>query len=97
MHYVYILYSEKLNRFYIGETHDLELRIEKHNNGYYDNKWTAAGKPWVLYYAIECNCKPQALEIERHIKQMKSRVYIEHLKKYPELLEKLKDKYKVSC
>lgn len=33
MHYVYILFSEKDRRLYIGYTSDLKKRIEKHQNG----------------------------------------------------------------
>jgi predicted GIY-YIG superfamily endonuclease len=28
--FVYILYSEKLNKYYIGQTPDLEERLRKH-------------------------------------------------------------------
>ena len=34
MFYVYILYSEKDGKLYIGSTSDLKIRIEKHNKGY---------------------------------------------------------------
>ena len=34
MYYVYILYSKKDGRLYIGSTPDLKRRIVKHNNGY---------------------------------------------------------------
>ncbi|MFM6935987.1 MAG: GIY-YIG nuclease family protein, partial [Flavobacteriales bacterium] len=30
MFYVYILYSQKLNRFYTGTTNNLENRIDQH-------------------------------------------------------------------
>jgi len=33
------------------------------------------------------------LAIEKHIKSIKSKVYIENLIKYPEMAEKLKGKY----
>ena len=31
--YLYILYSEKLNKFYVGSTTDIERRITEHNRG----------------------------------------------------------------
>ena len=34
MYYVYVLYSEKDGKLYIGSTPDLRRRIVKHNNGY---------------------------------------------------------------
>ena len=33
MHYTYILQSQKDSSHYVGSTHDLKLRVEKHNNG----------------------------------------------------------------
>ena len=93
MHYVYILFSEKAGRYYTGETYDVAERLERHNTGYYDEKWTESGKPWRLVLAIECTDKKQALCIERHIKAMKSKKYIENLVQYPEMVEKLKARF----
>ena len=92
-HYVYILYSEKINKYYIGETHDLQLRLDRHNQNYYDNKWTKRGQPWIIYFSIKCQSKSQAKQIEKHIKSMKSRKYIENLILYPEIELKLLRKY----
>jgi len=97
MHFVYIIYSKKLNKFYIGETHDIDFRLERHNNNYYDNKWTKTGAPWVLFFEIECASKACALKIEKHIKRMKSKKYIQNLKAYPEISFKLKQKYASDC
>lgn len=93
MHFVYILYSNSLDRFYIGQTHDVQLRLLRHNTDYYDNKWTAKGKPWVVFTTIQCQDKLQALKVEAHIKKMKSKVYIQNLKKHPEISQKLLTKY----
>jgi putative endonuclease len=46
-----------------------------------------------LFYEISCNSKTQALKIERHIKQMKSSVYISNILKYPEITLKLLTEY----
>ncbi len=89
MWFVYILYSEKLDKYYIGESHDVELRLNRHNTGYYSNKWAEKGKPWVLYLKMKCTSRSQALKVEKHIKSMKSKKYIQNLKKYEELRAKL--------
>ncbi len=34
MYYVYILFSDKDKKLYIGSTPDLKSRLEKHNRGY---------------------------------------------------------------
>lgn len=93
MFWVYILHSGKLDTFYVGETVDLESRIEAHNNGVYRGSFTRRVNDWVLFLKIECVSRKQARCIEAHIKRMKSRGYILNLKKYPEIASKLKIKY----
>lgn len=51
MHYVYILYSNKLEQKYIGYSTDLKQRVKEHNDG--KTTSTARGKPWKLIY-YEC-------------------------------------------
>jgi putative endonuclease len=92
MHYVYILHSEKLNRFYIGYTSDISTRLEFHKNADY-HKFTYNADDWKLMFSFECETKLQALAIEKHIKQMKSKIYILNLMKYPEMISSLKGKY----
>ena len=89
--YCYILYSKSLDKYYIGATQDdLDLRIEKHNQGTYGkHRFTAIAGDWELFIKIAANNYPHAIRLERHIKSMKSRKYIENLKKYPELVEKI--------
>ncbi|MBP6687235.1 MAG: GIY-YIG nuclease family protein [Lacibacter sp.] len=33
VNYCYILYSDKLNKYYVGSTSDLERRFNDHNRG----------------------------------------------------------------
>ena len=93
MHQVYILFSEKLNRFYIGYTSDLNVRLDFHLNDSQTRKFTHKTDDWKLFFLLECTSKKQALAIEKHIKAMKSKTYILNLSKYPEISEKLLDKY----
>ncbi|MEN2398314.1 GIY-YIG nuclease family protein [Flavobacterium sp. MC2016-06] len=90
---VYILHSEKLNRYYIGYTSNFDLRLEFHKNAP-PNKYTANAEDWTLFFNLICNTKAQALSIEKHIKNMKSKVYVENLIKYPEISQKLLIKFK---
>ncbi len=94
-YYVYILYSENLNRYYIGSTVlDVGERLERHINDYNGKtKFTHKVKDWQVFLTIECDTLTQARKIEYHIKRMKSRVYINNLSKYPEMKEKLIKKY----
>ena len=95
-HIVYILHSNKLNRFYIGYTTDLKTRMEFHQQST-PEKFTAKADDWELYHKISCECKQQALAIERHIKNMKSSKYIRNFILYPEITEKLLMKYASDC
>ena len=96
MNYCYIIFSKKLDRFYIGACHDdLYSRIQKHNDHSYGNhRFTAKANDWGLFLSIECETFSIARRIELHIKRMKSSNYIRNLKKYSELIEKLKNQYK---
>lgn len=96
MHYVYILQSKTLNRFYVGQTQNLERRITFHRNPSNKKAFVAKAKDWELYYNIACNAKNQALAIEKHIKRMKSKTYIHNLKRYPEITQKLLLKYNLT-
>ncbi len=91
----YIIYSKKLNKFYVGVTHDgLENRLLKHNEKTYGKrKFTASASDWEKFLFIECETFSEACFIERYVKKMKSSVYIENLGKYPELIQKLKRSY----
>ena len=93
--YCYILHSDSLNRFYVGSTIlTIEKRLERHLESYYGKlKYTHGTKDWKLYLEIECITYAQARRIESHIKRMKSKTYIQNMKKYPEILDKLLRRY----
>ena len=87
----YIIYSKSLDRYYIGYTSDLGERLILDNNGYFGGRsYTSKSSDWELYLEIACKTMEQAIFVESKIKKMKSRSYIENLKKYPELIDKLK-------
>ena len=91
---VYILFSEKLNKHYIGTTDDIERRVKEHNSKFYENNYTSSGIPWQMVFNISCQSSSQAYKIEKHIKAMHSKIFIQNLIKYPEMSQKLLDRYK---
>ncbi|RVT80043.1 GIY-YIG nuclease family protein [Flavobacterium sufflavum] len=93
MHFVYIIYSSDKDTFYIGETSDIELRLQWHNSGMFKKAHTKIANDWTLFHLIECTDIVQARKIEKHIKDMKSKTYLFNLKKHPEISEKLLLKY----
>jgi len=72
MFYTYIIYSESIDKYYIGYTHDLALRLERHNNGW--GKYSSKGIPWKLVY--QKYLVPCLMQLKE---KMKSRKYIESL------------------
>ena len=65
---VYILFSEKLNRFYTGSTSNIDIRLHLHKNAPV-NKYTHGANDWILLFSIYCDNKSQMLSIEKHIKK----------------------------
>ena len=90
---VYILFSPKLNKFYVGSCLDLDQRLLDHKNKIYQNSYTTLADDWQLYYSIEELDGTVARKIETYIKAMKSKTYIKNLKKYPEMTIKLINKF----
>ena len=90
---VYIIYSASVDRFYIGQSEDVKSRLDQHNQHLIKGSYTSIASDWSLYLLIDCKSRKQAVNIERHIKEKKSRKYIEFLKKHPELIEELIKNY----
>ena len=90
-----ILYSPNLDSYYIGMSQEkIADRILKHNTSFYGVHYTSKTSDWELYYIIECVTISQAMKIEKHIKKMKSIIYLKNLKKFETIQLKLLEKYK---
>ncbi|MGB0917069.1 MAG: GIY-YIG nuclease family protein [Flavobacteriales bacterium] len=85
----YILHSKSIDRYYVGETNSMEERLNQHNHSFFENSYTKQADDWTVVLQLECKNRIHARKVEAHIKQMKSRDYIENLKKYPEMRQKL--------
>ncbi len=65
-YFIYILFSNSNNKFYVGSTNNLQRRLTEHNSG--RSKSTKSGLPWELIYFKECNSKSEAYQFEMKIK-----------------------------
>ena len=83
MHYVYILYSPNLNRFYIGETHDLDQRLLWHRSQFFLHAYTKIASDWELFLAFKVADISTARKMEAFIKAKKSAKFIRDLKSSP--------------
>jgi putative endonuclease len=81
----YILYSKSIDRYYIGSCLDLQKRISEHNSGKHTGSFTKRANDWEKYFIIENLEYQMSRKIESYVKSLKSRKYIENLKKYEEL------------
>jgi len=76
-YFVYIIYSESVDRYYVGHCQDLKDRISRHNGG--RSKYTKIALDWKVKYTESCSTRSEAMIREREIKKKKSRKYIEFL------------------
>ena len=77
MFYIYILYSQSADKFYIGQTPDVQKRLREHNSSVEKSKYTAKYIPWELslYFQVNDN-RADAMKVEKFIKAQKSRKFI---------------------
>ncbi len=75
---VYVLYSDKFDKIYIGYTSNIEERFKSHNE--LGNKgWTIKFRPWRIIYTEEFEEKSLALIRERELKSAQGRLFIRKL------------------
>jgi putative endonuclease len=77
MYTVYILYSEKIDRYYIGYSSDVQSRLRKHNNA--SKGFTNTGRPWIIVYTESFDNKKDAENREKQLKRWKNRTRLESL------------------
>jgi len=78
MHYfTYILYSAEINKYNIGSTEDVAIRLKEHL--WKHKGFTAKAKDWEIKYSESHKTKTEAIKREQQIKKWKSRVMIEKL------------------
>ena len=77
MWYVYILYSQKIDKKYIGFTKNLKQRIKEHNSGKSD--FTSKGGSWKLIYYESFVSEKDARAEELFLKSGKGRERLKFL------------------
>ena len=79
MHYLYILYSEKSDKYYVGITERLNQRLVEHNISKRIS-YTSKHRPWQMAALFECaESLVEAMKIESFIKKQKNRKLIEKM------------------
>ena len=75
MHYLYILKSNDSDKYYVGETQNIDTRIEQHKQ-----KKSSFGKRnsnFELVYKKEFNNRSEAKRLESFLKKQKSHLFID--------------------
>ena len=80
MYYVYIIYSTKFDKYYIGQTQDFNARLLRYNSGY--EKSTSPYLPWVKKCVIEKVTRSEAIVLEKKLKNLNSQRLLLFIKKY---------------
>ena len=73
---VYILYSEKNERYYVGQTANIIERLKRHNQGKVPS--TVYGIPWEIVLQLKVENRSEALLLERKIKKRGAKRYIDN-------------------
>ncbi|MCZ8169159.1 GIY-YIG nuclease family protein [Flavobacterium sp.] len=80
---------QKKDIYYVGETQNLDLRLSQHNTHTFTKGFTKAAEDWEVVLTYQNSSRTTILKLERFIKKMKSRVFIQKLIQNPELIDKL--------
>ena len=75
---VYILYSKKIDKYYVGKSSEPYKRLQYHNQ-ISSKMWSKRGQPWELKCVLEFKDDGEASKAERLIKRQKSRKVIESI------------------
>jgi putative endonuclease len=76
---VYIIYTSKFDKYYVGECEDFEIRLAQHNTGFFKSSSTTFATDWELKLIFHVNNRMESRKIELYIKSMKSKKFIERL------------------
>jgi putative endonuclease len=74
MYFVYILYSSNIDKYYVGQTENLERRLSEYNS-----KRNLGASDWKIKYVENFENRSDAVKRESEIKAKKRRTYVEWL------------------
>ena len=75
MYKVYVLYSKRFHKIYIGYTSDLDDRFISHNEKA-TKSYTIKYRPWEIAFFEEFDTKSIAIKREKELKTSRGRAFI---------------------
>jgi putative endonuclease len=73
-YFVYILYSETLQKYYTGSCSDLKKRLDEHHSG--KSRFTSTGMPWIQIFQLEVESRSEAVKLEMKVKKRGAKRFI---------------------
>ena len=77
--FVYALYNHEANELYIGQTNNVERRLEEHNTKRGNHHTARFRGEWELIYQESVATRSEALLREKQLKSYRGREYIRTL------------------
>ncbi len=89
MQYSYIIHSASIDKYYTGHTPNLVNRLDQHNTHYFSRGFTKSAEDWKIVLTKNCSNKQNAMYLERFIKRMKSRKFIQKVIVEPKIIDEI--------
>lgn len=89
MYIVYVLKSKRFEHYYIGQTFNLNRRLQEHNFG--NTYWTKRYRPWEVIYLEILKTKQEAIKREKYFKSHVGRNWLKKKLSPHSLMDKTKD------
>ncbi len=80
--YVYTIYNKVSDKIYIGQTNNLERRLQEHNyqdlkvGGKYTSKYNGR---WIVFYSREYDSRSGAMLREKQLKSSQGRIFLKKI------------------
>ncbi len=85
MYHIYAIYNKNVDKFYIGQTEDLERRLQEHNLKAFRGYTSRFDGMWSVIYSEEVKTRSSALKREKQLKSYQGRKFIKlHIPVYEE-------------
>lgn len=79
MLHVYAIYNRQANKYYIGQTMDIQVRLGQHNDHTFKTYTSRFPSEWELIYQESVATRSEALKREKSLKSGNGRLYIKSL------------------
>ncbi|MSR85418.1 GIY-YIG nuclease family protein [Candidatus Uhrbacteria bacterium] len=76
MFFVYAIYNRKAGKFYIGQTENIQERLDQHNNHVFVGYTSRFPGEWELIYQESVTTRSEALKREKQLKSYRGREFV---------------------